>query len=104
MAGVVSRGRVGAEYGMSEDEFDSYLSGDGVDLWLEPEAMLSVRDRVRRYLVMKVHAHRIAARVNRNAGNVGTARKHELEAEKTVLMIAALEDSEPPEDPLPEGL
>ena len=97
MSGVVPRGRVGTEHGMIEDEFDPYLSGDGIDLSLDPDEMLSVRERVRQYLVKKVHAHRIAARVNRNAGNVGTARNHELEAEKTILMIAALDEAEPPD-------
>jgi hypothetical protein len=83
-----------------EEEGDPYIDDHpAVDLSVEPATMLAIRNSVRFELVKQVHAHRIAARVNRKVGNRAKAREHELEAEKAIRMIAALQDPmAPPED------
>jgi hypothetical protein len=68
-----------------------------VDLSVEPEHMLAIRNGVRQQLVDKVHALRMAARLQHRFGTPDRARKLENEARDTISMIAALDD--PMSDP-----
>lgn len=75
-----------------------------VDLSVDPDTMLEIRERVREELVQRVHAHRISARVLRKFGKLELAREQEERAEETIRMIATLEDSnQPPGDVHLEG-
>src|SRR5579884_1180914 len=62
-----------------------------VDLSVDPERMLAIRDGVRGQFVERYHALRMAARVLRRFGSRREAIEKAEEAERILLMIKALE-------------
>lgn len=66
-----------------------------VDVSVSPERMRAIRDDVREYLVDEYHALQMVARLYRKAGLLHAAEQHEHEADRTVLMIHAIDDRIP---------
>lgn len=63
-----------------------------VDITVDPETMLQVRDEYRARLIRQYHLLRIASRTNRKVGNHEMAHKQESQAERTAIMIWCMDN------------
>jgi hypothetical protein len=63
-----------------------------VDITVDPETMLQVRDEYRARLIRQYHLLRIASRANRKVGNHELAHKQDGQAERTAIMIWCMDN------------
>lgn len=63
-----------------------------VDITIDPDDMVQVRDELRGKLIRQYHYLLMLARANRKVGNYERGRQQEAEADKTQLMIWTLDN------------
>lgn len=63
-----------------------------VDITVDAETMLDIRDELRRRLIRQFHLLRIASRANRKVGNLDLCRKQDEQSDRTAIMIWCLDN------------
>ncbi len=66
-----------------------------IDITVDPETMLEIRDELRTKLVHQYHLLLLAARSNRKVGDTPAAQRQEEQAKRTAMMIWCLNNPMP---------